>query len=484
MSPSKQQRLLWVHSTEPTGVRRRDKPTMTKIRRHIMEDIGKSRRKPQQNPQFVIEIGSPAFADHPEVNSLLPPFWSQDPLSVLEQQWQMDTFSAYGLSLLAAEGKRLLCNADALTCEGFSFPFAFTSSAFLRHFRAIFSDSSVLKGIYHQSSAKIRVMALERSSGTISCIEATLANPSFDLATADRVLYAVLSAICYNLLSLEFDQARVHWEGLVGLIAARGEKQCLKDNNELRLMIFWVDVAICLLFNTSPRYSLPLDLTQAMFHTDPSKGLPIPLSRILAAAEAEVGVQLTHVPVCVAGLSEVAITIESELAARGNALWNDEIFLGLRINPLAHGLFDRAGRTTGFSSHLDQALESIRLGVIVWIIWVKRMCRSWPGSPMAYVPELLDMLSVESSWAANTASGASDDILSVRLWLSVLCGIASCHGSRERETAVSLIAEDMHRLNRKEWNEVMVRVRQMPWISSFQTPLAEVKSHVQLLHVS
>jgi len=311
----------------------------------------------------------------------------------------------------------------------------------------------------------------------------------------------------------------------VGLIAARGETQSLKDNNELRLMIFWygysgwhspsivannnidpgprVDVAICLLFNTSPRYSPPLDLTPAMFHTDPSKGLPIPLSRILAAAEAEevVGVQFqTHIiPVCVAGLSQVAITIESELAARGNALWNDEIFLGLRINPLAHCLFDdRAGRTTGLSvsSHLDQTLESIRLGVIVWIIWVKRMCRSWPGSPMAYVPELLGMLSAdESSWAANmnTASGGGvsddhddDDMLSVRLWLSVLCGIASCHGSHERRLAVSLIAQDMHRLNRHaEWSEVMMRVRQMPWISSFETPLAQVKSHVdQLLHVS
>ncbi|KAH6848223.1 hypothetical protein B0I37DRAFT_159238 [Chaetomium sp. MPI-CAGE-AT-0009] len=396
----------------------------------------------------------------------------------------MDNFSAYGMTLLAAEGKRLLCSADALTSEGFSFPFAFTSSAFLRHFRPIFSDPSVLKGIYHQSSARIRVMALERSLGTISCIEATVAKPSFDLVTADRVICAVLSIICYNLLSLEFDQARVHLEGLGGLITARGGIQSLKGNNELRLMIFWVDVAACLLFNTRPRYSLPLDLIPAMFHTDSSKGLPIPLSRILATAEAGVGVQLAHIPVYVADLSEVAITIESELAARGNALWNDEVFLGLRINPLAYHLLDRAGRTTSFSSHLDQTLESIRLGIIVWIIWVKRMCRSWPGSPMAYVPELLYMLSAETSWAANTALGASDDILSVRLWLSVLCGIASCHGSYERETAVSLIAEDIHRLDRKEWSEVMAHVRQMPWISSFETPLAEVRSHVQLLHVS
>lgn len=192
MSPLKQQRLLWVHSAEPTGVRRRDKATMTKIRRHIMKDIGISRRKPQQNPQFVIEMGSP------RMDSLVPPFWSQDPLSLLEQEWGMDSFSAYGMCFLAAEGKRLLGNADALTSEGFSFPFAFTSSAFLRHFKPIFSDPSVLKGIYHRSSARIRVMALERSMGTISCIEANVAKPSFDLATADRVIYAVLSVICYN----------------------------------------------------------------------------------------------------------------------------------------------------------------------------------------------------------------------------------------------------------------------------------------------
>ncbi|KAK3297268.1 uncharacterized protein B0H64DRAFT_121764 [Chaetomium fimeti] len=479
MAPSKQQRLLWVHSTEPTSVRRRDKTTMTKIRRHVMEDIGISRRKPQQNPQFVIEVGSPT-----EVNSLLPPFWSQDPLSILEQEWQMDNFSAYGMSLLATEGKRLLGNADALTSEGFSFPFAFTSSAFLRHFRPIFSDPSVLKQIYHQSSGRVRVMALERSLGTISCIEATVAQPKIDPATADRVICAVLSIICYNLLSLEFNQARVHLGGLGGLIAARGGIQSLNGNNELRLIIFWVDVTTCLLFNMRPRYSLPLDLIPAMFHTDSSKGLPMPLSRILATAEAEIGVKLTHIPVCVADLSEVALAIESELAVRGDALWDDEIFLGLRINPLAHRLFDRAGPTAGFSSHLHQILESVRIGMIVWIIWVKRMCRSWPGSPMAYVPELLSMLSAETNWAANTALDALDDMLSVRLWLSVLCGIASCHGSCERETAVKLIAEDVHRLNRKEWGEVMVRVRQMPWINSFETPLAGLRSHVQLLHLS
>ncbi|EEU38087.1 uncharacterized protein NECHADRAFT_48037 [Fusarium vanettenii 77-13-4] len=463
MDPSKKKRLLFVHSTGPTHVHGRDKTSRAKIRRHVMEDIGKSRRKPRRNPQFMIKM----------------PFWSQDPLSVLEQQWGMDAFSAYGITLLGSEGKRFLGNADALTPEGFSFPFAFTSSAFLRHFKAIFSDQSILKAIHRQSSARIKVVALERALETITCIEAAMASPSFDPAIGDRVFYAILSIICYNLLEMDLDQARVHLEGLSLLIAARGGMKSLTGNNELRLMIFWVDVMTCLLFDTRPRYPLPQDLIPAMSQTDPSNGLPLSLLRIMAAVADTRDSQLTHIPACVTGLNAIATMIESELTTRGDSLWKDEIFLGLRINPLAHLLFDHPIRSTRFSSPLDQTLASIRLGVIVWIICVKRMYRSWPGSRMAYVPELLDSLSTQSSTASNT----SDDILSVNLWLSVLCGVASCHGSRERKAVVSLIVYNMQQLNNKEWSESMMDVRKMPWISSFEAPLAEVRRDVQCLRV-
>lgn len=72
------------------------------------------------------------------------------------------------------------------------------------------------------------------------------------------------------------------------------------------------------------------------------------------------------------------------------------------------------------------------------------------GRPaMAYVPELLDYLSIQSS----TASNASDDILLVSLRLNVLCGVASCCWSRERKTAVGFIVYNMQQLNIKAWNE-------------------------------
>ena len=239
-----------------------------------------------------------------------------------------------------------------------------------------------------------------------------------------------------------------------------------------------------LLFNTRPRYLPPLDLIPWTWRLEQAMGLlPIPLSRIIAASEARTGLPLIRIPTYVTRLGEVAATIESELATRGDALWKDEIFLGLLINPLAHHLFDQALQTASVSPPLDQALASIRLGVIVWIIWVKRMCQSWPGPPMAYVAELLDLLSMQSDWNPGTTSDVTDDILSVRLWLSVICGVASCPRSRERKTAVTLIADNSKGLDRYEWAEVMVHVRRMPWISSFETQLAGVRDDIQLLHV-
>ena len=240
-----------------------------------------------------------------------------------------------------------------------------------------------------------------------------------------------------------------------------------------------------LLFNTKPRYLPPLDLIPPILRFEPRiDRLPIPLSRIVAATDSRAGITLIHIPTCVILLGKVATIMESELGWRGDALWKDETFLGLRLNSLVHRLFDQSLQTASFSAPLDRALASIRLGIIVWIIWVKRMCQSWPGSPMAYVAELLDLLRKQSDCNPSTASDVMDDILSVRLWRSVICGVASCPRSRERATAVILIADDLKGLDRNEWANVMMRVRRMPWISSFETQLAGLRDDIQLLNAT
>lgn len=118
METSNSQPFLYVDCNVPTRVRRHDKVLERNIRRHVMVDIGKARRKPPRNPQFDLKmplshadetIGEKCRDPNDSAKSyrrpwpesqLMRPFWDQHPLTVLEQQWGMDEFSAYGIILL------------------------------------------------------------------------------------------------------------------------------------------------------------------------------------------------------------------------------------------------------------------------------------------------------------------------------------------------------------------------------------------------
>jgi hypothetical protein len=127
---SKKTPLLFVHTIGPTHVHGRDHETKTKIRQHIMLDIGRERRKTLRNPQLDIVLEFPndnnaEQAIQSEVSrhnddsidrrhspSLVRPFWDQHPLDVLESHWDMDAFSAYGIMLMLNEGRNLVSTGE------------------------------------------------------------------------------------------------------------------------------------------------------------------------------------------------------------------------------------------------------------------------------------------------------------------------------------------------------------------------------------
>lgn len=140
--------FLFVNSTGPTHIAQRDKSTRTSIHRHVMVDIGKARRKPPRNPQFetvlVFKDGSnqtkatnqphqkrmvnssgpdpaleslesvaphhtlPPTSYYDTILSLVPPFWTQHPVLTLQNQWDDDMFSAYGMVLLLQTSSNLV----------------------------------------------------------------------------------------------------------------------------------------------------------------------------------------------------------------------------------------------------------------------------------------------------------------------------------------------------------------------------------------
>lgn len=140
-------RLLFVHvdirdPTRTTRRRTRSKSLDYMVRRHLMVDIGKSRRKPPKAPQFValewslaesFRSGAPSSADQgehstsqdvdPPASELVVPETVADSttlsattapiihvLSIFEKEWGEDRFSAYGFALIMVAGRNALCS--------------------------------------------------------------------------------------------------------------------------------------------------------------------------------------------------------------------------------------------------------------------------------------------------------------------------------------------------------------------------------------
>jgi len=152
-SRQEDRRLLFLHvdirdPTRTTRRRTRSKSLDYKVRRHLMVNIGKSRRKPPKAPQFVtlewslaesFGLGAPSSAgqgehstsqdvdhDHSHVpaNDLVVPETVAKyttlsattapiihALSIFEKEWGEDWFSAYGFALIIVAGGNALCSS-------------------------------------------------------------------------------------------------------------------------------------------------------------------------------------------------------------------------------------------------------------------------------------------------------------------------------------------------------------------------------------
>ena len=254
--PLKKRRLLFLHADtrNPTTHRRtRSKSLDSKVRRHLMVDIGMSRRKPSKAPEFVTivwPLAEPSGAlsstgqgehstsrdvDHLQVpakdlvvpdagqysalHTATPPILHA--LSVFEREWGEDWFSAYGFTLIMVAGRNAMGSSKdtqvlhrlrfspllltywntACSTNTFWFPFAFRTSAFLHHYQQIFTSPNVLIPLYRRSTRELQSLALERSLETIQCVESRLSSSDVSRATSDSVLHAVLALVCYNVSS-------------------------------------------------------------------------------------------------------------------------------------------------------------------------------------------------------------------------------------------------------------------------------------------
>lgn len=203
--------------------------------------------------------------------------------------------------------------------------------------------------------------------------------------------------------------------------------------------------------------------------------LPAPLMNIINEENAQ-DVQFMSVMSCLCDLNALATQICVALANIGDSIWDDEEQMGFLINPVTHHLLDQHSRgplepTTLF----DDVSEALRLGAIIWIIRVKRRCRSYPGTAQTCISKLLTVLS--SNFDTVHFWNSSRDLQTVRLWLLVLCSISE---PRDQDYAIAMrmIASDMKQQRSVSWDETMSNVRQMPWIDIYEPPCAKLREQL------
>ncbi|KFA71534.1 hypothetical protein S40288_06835 [Stachybotrys chartarum IBT 40288] len=523
--PLKKRRLLFLNAdagNPGTQRRTRSKSLDSKVRRHLMVDIGMSRRKPSKAPQFVSFVWSVAetsgalsgtgrgeHSTSREVDRLQAPakdlvvpgtvaqyttLCTASPpilhaLSVFEKEWGEDSFSAYGFALIMVAGRNAMssskytqvfhppkCSQLSVTywdedCSAttFWFPFAVRKSAFLHHYQKVLTSPNVLIPLYRRSARELRSLALERSLETIQCVESRLSSPDTSSATSDSVLHAVLALICYNFISMDFDQAMIHVKGLRMVVAARGGISTLKANQDLMLMISWVDITAALLHDTKPLFPLFAPMASAMASCDSTlETLPAPLLNVIND-ENTADTRFMDVISCIGDLNALAALIRFELAIKGNAIWDDEEHMSFFVNPVAHKLLNQSSRPPPIT-RWDSISRALRVGTMIWVIEVKRKCRSYPGTADARISTLLKMLSSNSNaervW--NTP-----DLRLVRLWLLVLCSIGEPN-DKDLSMSMRMIASEMEEPRPMSWVETMAGIRQMPWVDIFEPACAKL----------
>ena len=206
----------------------------------------------------------------------------------------------------------------------------------------------------------------------------------------------------------------------------------------------------------------------SVLHNSGLDTLPAPLLSIINDENTQ-NTRFVNVMSCVGDLNAVAAFIRSELANKGDTIWDDEEQMGFLMNPVTHRLLGQS-ITSEPVRHGDIISEALRLGALIWIIQAKRRCRSYPGTAEARVSTMLQLLS--NKFDAGSVWN-SPDLGLVRLWLLVLCGISE-PSDKDLATSKDMIGSNMKEPTSMPWDEIMAGIRQMPWVNNFEPPCAKL----------
>ncbi|KAH8159908.1 hypothetical protein CIB48_g8350 [Xylaria polymorpha] len=478
------QRYLFVNLTQDErsqGKRSKDRKTAKEIRTHVMQDIGKARRKTRKNARVPLKLRSPPPPAPPSpppaqsrlditsvvkpVNStvrslqgedleaeshtlersvsvavgLSRPFWNQNPLQILDDGWGMDPFVLYTIAL-ALNGNMTTSSSYAALSERrqyFLFPFAPANS---RAFRELLISPNMRDAVVRDFGKGMSICRRRYASG-LRCINSSIASTSPQASLETPVIKAIIGFICYN----DFAQAGIHFAGLRGIIDLGGGSGSLPA--QVRLMIMWIDITTALMQNHPPHYALPADLLPTL--------LPPPLESLrqmenMTALMLSISPEMSSVVHVYRDLKRLAAWLETQSAMPG--IERDSLSVSLFLDPIAHRALSNSAPIISKTS--PPLAKACALAALVIIISLRRKYDSFPGARPSYPITITDAL------RGSEMDGPK--FLTLRLWLLTIAGITTTEWNGRQGAQMRLVAE-MRAAGLRNWRDVTERISAMPW---------------------
>ncbi|KAI1468850.1 uncharacterized protein F4812DRAFT_470645 [Daldinia caldariorum] len=364
----------FVNVARPSDVKRHS----TKIRRHVMKDIGKARRKPRSKktrgevPVMGESSSSAAAADRnrdegSSSSSLSSSLTLPSPMadSLLQTLPYPIDMNEERLSLI-----RYIVDEAKSHYRPFRFTWLTVGLSDAAAWQITLANAASFRKASQDSVTAeyaCSVEAMKWYTLSLASITKRLADP--DEKDSEGLIVAVTGFVCHDATLGNFDRFCIHMDGLQRLINRKGGLDSL-SSPFLRFMISWYDLLGATYHNAKPRFSIPAGSIRAV-DTDGAETRY--LERLLASWDADCPA-LGDIMGAMRAMAAAASYIDRRPLTDG--FWTDDVTIARVLGPAFHAVLSLDGRALpddpadpGYSA--TAAREAFRRAALVFLGAVK-----------------------------------------------------------------------------------------------------------------
>ncbi|KAL3425983.1 hypothetical protein PVAG01_02774 [Phlyctema vagabunda] len=452
----------------------KSRSTQQQIRKHVMKDIGKARRKPgrpfKQSPfHFTLEVpetleapdrnhspnqtaglatstqdsvaNSENTASRPDHLSGYTPHnpSSKSPIPYKKDQqhdfvpavhrfWggRMDPFIQYPIEM-THDTFRLI---DHVFDDRYGNTPPFRDAWFpvgLRDpacFHQVLSNAALnIASLRKNTRAPESFESIVHHTKAVSLVKDRLDDPS-KLIT-DELISSIVGFACYRHGIGDLAGWKLHINGVQELVSLRGGVDVLNTNRLVRLVLFWIDLGGSGTGDTVPNFPLPLVLLPKALPWSPTDPLPPDLQSMSESWRSQFPAQ-TEIMDIVENISRFSTYLSKAAVETRGEVYSDNGSAPMYLCPILHRLLSLSDEYAIMDIQDQGAVlrEVLRLGCILYFAEIRRLCGIMAVMSMKPVEKLRSLLSVLKDHPSVWSNGFE----SLRPWALAMGGMEATTG--------------------------------------------------------